>query len=308
MKKNNLIKEVMLDYKGIFKGRALEFKFKNKITKSKLYISKKTGTIFHSPSSNSSESLKLWDKKIYSNKINTSKIKYTANNPIMKSRHYYSALFINKFLKKKKIKFCDYGSGEGNFGIELKRINKNINFNFTEHSSKLFKKTKNKISKLSNEKFLSFNGSIEDSVKNKKFSNFDACSMLWTLCNCVKPLEVLSAIYQSLKVGGLLLVSESSRILVPPKKPIYNYFVSDYEAKNTHPWFFSFNSLSNLLEVSGFRIIESNRYFDENDIIVVAKKMNKKNFKPKILIDKFQHIKIFLKDWEKSSYFLKKFY
>ena len=42
----------------------------------------------------------------------------------MKSRHYYSALFLNDMLKKGKIKFCDYGAGEGNFGCELLKINK----------------------------------------------------------------------------------------------------------------------------------------------------------------------------------------
>ena len=308
MKKNSLANEVKLDFNGISSNRTIAYKFKNNISKSQLYISKKTGAIFHSPSSNAPQSLELWAKKIYSKKINPKKIKYTSDNPIMKSRHYYSALFLNKYLNDKKIKFCDYGTGEGNFASELYRINKKIIFNFTEHSPSLFKKTKTKIFKIYKKNFLSFNGSIEDSVKKKKFNNFDACSLLWTLCNCVKPIEVLDAIHSSLKKDGLLLISESSRILVPYKKPIYNFFISNHDIRNTHPWFFSYNSLSNLLEICGFSIVATNRYYDENDLIIVAKKKNKKTHVPKIKIDKIKDIIFFLKDWEKNSFFLRKLY
>ena len=38
---------------------------------------------------------------------------------------------------------------------------------------------------------------------------------------------------------------------------------------------FSYNSLSNLLEISGFRILSNNRYYDENDLVIVAKKTNR---------------------------------
>lgn len=304
--KDKLIEEIKLDFKGITANRTIKYKFKNKISKSQLYISKKTGTVFHSPSNNSIESLELWSKKIYSKKIDTKKIKYTSNNPIMRSRHYYSALFLNKYLKNKNIELCDYGTGEGNLALEFKRINKKINFNFTEHSPNLFKKTQKKIFKINKKNFLSFNGSIEDSKKNDKFKNFDVSTLLWTLCNCVKPIDVLNTIHSSLKKNGILLISESSRIMVPYKKPIYNFFVSDYHAKNTHPWFFSYNSLSNLLEICGFSIIAANRYYDENDLVVIAKKKDKKSHVPKLKVDKVKNVKKFLKNWEKNSFFLKK--
>ena len=72
----------------------------------------------------------------------------------MKSRHYYSALFLNKHLKGKNIELCDYGTGEGNLASEFLRINKKINFNFTEHSPHLFRKTKKKIKQINKKKFL----------------------------------------------------------------------------------------------------------------------------------------------------------
>ncbi len=298
----NLAKEVKLDYLGKTFERSIEVKFKNKISKSKIYLSKKTGTLFHSPTKNSDSSVSVWSKNIYSKKIDTSKIQYTSNNPIMRSRHYYSAIFINNHIKNKKIKFCDYGTGEGNFARELLRVNNKISFNFSEHSQKLFNLTKRTVKLNSKKKFYCHNGTIESTSSNKRFNNFDCASLLWTLCNCVDPLSVLNVIHKSLKKNGLLLIAESSRILVPFKKPIYNFFVSKYETNNTHPWFFSYNSLSNLLEISGFRIVSNNRYYDENDLVVVAKKISKSSHKPKIKIDKYKKVLKFLKEWEKFSF------
>ena len=269
-KKNNLISDVFEDFRGKVGKRAKPIIFSKKISKSTVYISKKTGTVYHSPNISAQESLSAWSEKIYSKKIDTNKILYTSNNPIMKSRHYYSALFLNDVLKNKKIKFCDYGAGEGNFGCELLRINKKIQFNFTEDSPHIYKNAYN-----------------------------------WTLCNCVKPLEILETIHKSLKENGLLLISESSRILVPFKKPIYNFFVQKYETQNTHPWYFSFNSLSNLLEISGFRIIKNNRYYDENDLVIIAQKKNKKNHRPIIKKDNLSDVIKFFKEWERISQLLK---
>ena len=304
-KKNDLISEVFEDFKGKIGKRTKPIIFSKKISKSIVYISKKTGTVYHSPNIGAQESLSAWSEKIYSKKINTNKIKYTSNNPIMKSRHYYSALFLNDILKKGKIKFCDYGTGEGNFGCELLKINKKIQFNFTEHSPYIYKNTYNLIKKKSHNIFYGYNGSIESSLINKNFNNFDAASLLWTLCNCVKPLEILDTIHKSLKENGLLLISESSRILVPFKKPIYNFFVQKHETQNTHPWYFSFNSLSNLLEISGFRIIKNNRYYDENDLVIIAKKMDKKDHRPIIKKDNLNDVLKFFKEWERISQLLK---
>ena len=100
--KNKLLNEIYLDFNGVTKNRSIEVNFKNKISKSKVYVSKHTGLVFHSSDQEAEKSLKKWSKNIFSKKINTSQIKYTSNNPIMKSRHYYSVLFINKHFHKKK--------------------------------------------------------------------------------------------------------------------------------------------------------------------------------------------------------------
>ena len=46
------------------KKRAIEVKFNNNVSKSSVYISKRTGAVFHTPSNNSQQSLKIWSKKI----------------------------------------------------------------------------------------------------------------------------------------------------------------------------------------------------------------------------------------------------
>ena len=86
----------------------------------------------------------MWSK-IFSKKIDTDKVRYTSDNAIMMSRHYYSAIFLNDFLKKKNFSICDYGTGEANFGLELLKINKKVQFNFTEHNKILFQSSKKKV-------------------------------------------------------------------------------------------------------------------------------------------------------------------
>ena len=306
MKKNNLIKSIFSDFEGKVGSRSVKVKFKNKISKSDVFVSKLTGTVYHSPNISALKGVEGWSKKIYSKKLDPKNIKYTGNNRIQKTRYYYAALFLNEIIDgKKKIRFCDYATGEGYFGLELLRLYKNLEFNFTEHSPTLFKDTVKRIKKISKYKFFTHKGSIESSIINKKLKNLDCASLLWTLSACVKPLDIMNTIHSSLKKDGYLLISDSSRIMVPYKKPIYNFFVKNDHSRNTHPFFFSYNSLSNLLEVSGFRIIKSNRYYDENDLVIIAQKKNKKTHKPKILVDKHKRVLKFLKDWEKVSFELK---
>ena len=267
MKSNKSI-NLLNEYSSGDSKNFIELKFLKKISKSKVFVTP-SGLICHIPSLNTRNALNKWKNKIFSTKISVRKLKYTANNAVMRARHYYSAIFINDLLSKKKtIKFCDFGSGEGNFISEIIKLNKKIKIYFTEDSKKNF----NNIKKQYKKNIIGYNGTIEDCNLSKDFKNFDAASLTWTLSNCVNPVNVLKSIYDTLNKNGILLVSESSRILVPFKKPINNLFNSTNSTHNTHPWFFSYNSLSNLLEICGFEVIKSNRFYDENDLVVVAKK------------------------------------
>ena len=65
-KRNNiLIKEVIDDYNGKIGERSETLNFLKKFSKSKIYVSKKTGCVYHSPDINTKNSLLIWSKKIF---------------------------------------------------------------------------------------------------------------------------------------------------------------------------------------------------------------------------------------------------
>ena len=290
---------VLNDYNQKKKNFFTHLKFLKYLSKSKVYVTP-SGLVCHQPTVNAKKSLNVWSKNIFSKKIDTKKRKYSSLNPIMMSRHYYSALFFKKYLKKNS-SFCDFGTGEGNFLFELFKIRNDLKMFYVEDSKINYNLVKKNFKINFNKKIDGFNGSIEEFDKNNKIKLFDNATLIWTLCNCVDPINVLKSIHKSLNKNGLLLIAESSRIMVPFKKPINNFFNSKIETKNTHPWFFSFNSLSNLLEVSGFKVIDFNRYYDENDLVVIAKKIDSKLYKPKLKFENPKKVIKFLKLWKSNS-------
>ena len=120
--------------------------------------------------------------------------------------------------------------------------------------------------------------------------------MMWTLCNTSDCNAVISAANQLCKNNGYILIAESSRILVPNKKPIQMYFGKGNP--DIHPFHFSKNSLSNLLIINKFKPVYINRYSDV--LLIIAKKVN--NIKTKNLkIDNYKKVKIFFSNWYNDS-------
>ena len=110
-------------------------------------------------------------------------------------------------------------------------------------------------------------------------------------------------IYKLLKNNGILVVAESSRILVYPSKSIYRYFSKAYDTGLYYPWRFSFNSLKNLLTYSGFSHVGNNRTAQHNDLIIISQK---KKFKKKFVFDNYKVVTNFLKIWLKNTKALEK--
>ncbi len=305
---NDLIQDIYKDYSGKQKN-VVYLKFLCKLSASKVLVSKSTGTVFHDDIIKSEDNLKSWNK-IYSKKIEPENLQYSSNNPIMNSRRFYGVKLIEQFLRiknllKRRLNFCDFGTGEANFPFLLKKQLKNLDIILTEYNKlnfnffqQKFKKAKIKIKK-------SFLGSIEDFDQLENNRTIDFASLNWTLCNCSNPIAVLQSINNSLVDRGFLMIAVSSRILVPFKKPINNYFIKKFKS-SYHPWHFSYNSLQNLLEICNFRVVFANRYHDENDMFVIAEKMNEKTHRPKIIIDKYLDVISFFKRWKKESIFYKK--
>ena len=100
-----------------------------------------------------------------------------------------------------------------------------------------------------------------------------------------------------------ILFAESSRMLVPFKKPIQMYF--GIGNPDIHPFHFSKNSLANLLIINKFKPVYINRYIDSDYLLIIAKKINKIDSKS-IKVDNFMKVKKFFERWYKESLNYKK--
>lgn len=190
---------------------------------------------------------------------------------------------------------CDFGAGEGDFLTMLKKKINCKGFGIEPSKKNCALLTKNKIK--------NFNGTIEEFYLLNKKKKFDVGTIMWTLCNTSNCFEIVSNASNLIKKNGYIVVAESSRILVPFKKPLQMYFGKNNP--DLHPFHFTKNSLSNLLVLNKFRPVFINRYIDSDYLLIIAKKIDRieeKNLK----LDKAKDIKEFFKRWFKESQNYKK--
>ncbi len=297
--KDNIIKDFTFNNK---KKEFVKLHFLKKISKSSVCVSKKTGLVFHDKYKSSSEVLNHWTHKIWKKKMDPRKNFYTDDFPAMSARHFYVLDFLNRCLKLNGKRYIDFAFGQGGLLLKARKYFKINDLNGVEHSKanillakKRFKKEMIKLPNL-------YQSNIEDfSLKKKADIGF----LTWTLCNCSEPLRIISSISKNLKKNGLLIVAESSRILVPFKKPITNYFNPKMDVGYAHPWHWSFNSLNNIFKVCGFELIKNNRYWDENDMVLIFR--NSMNFNQKYILDNYSQVINFFKRWKSESKNYKKF-
>jgi hypothetical protein len=277
----------MNDYYG--KGKTILVPYSKKLTGGyEINISKYSGLVSVIKRRDSIKIAKEWSEKVFGK--NFSKSSYTSKIPAVIARHTYVMETILSKLNLKSKSVCDFGAGEGEF---LKMLKKKINF-FSygiEPSKKNCKLlTKNRIE--------NFQGTVEqyNEIKNKK--KFDVITVMWTLCNTSNSFEIIKIASNLIKKNGYIIIAESSRILVPFKKPIQMYFGKNNP--DLHPFHFSKNSLSNILLLNKFRPIYINRYIDSDHIIIIAKKI-KKVEKNKIKLDNYLKVKNFFERWYRES-------
>ena len=274
----------------------IKLDFLKKISKTSICISKKTGLIFHNKFKSSSEVLNEWSNRIYNRKNDPKNNNYTDDFPGMSARHYFVLDFANRFINFKNKRIIDFACGEGGLLVKARKYFKGTDLNGVEYSKrnillikKRFKKEKIKLPKL-----------YQSNIENfSMFKKADVGILTWTLCNCSEPLKIINSISNNIKKDGYLIVSESSRFLVPFKKLINHYFVSKLDVGHTHPWHWSFNSLCNIFKVCGFELIKNNRYFDENDIVLIFK--NSRKFNQNYKFDNYLKVINFLKRWKNES-------
>jgi 2-polyprenyl-3-methyl-5-hydroxy-6-metoxy-1,4-benzoquinol methylase len=186
---------------------------------------------------------------------------YTARIPAVVARQVYVAEFIDTNLGLKGKKLIDIGAGEGQF-LEIARKYGADVFGVEPSASNCAGMKKKGIE--------SFHGTIEDFMASKKKGAADIATVMWTLENCVSCRNMLEGAWHSLKTGGRIAIATGSRILVPFKKPIYNYL--SHNPVDTHCFRFSANTLRGILAVSGFKTVHINRYIDTDYLVVIAEK------------------------------------
>ena len=289
----NIIKDFTFSnkYKELIK-----LKFLKQVSKTDVFISKKTGLLFHNKFKNSLEVLTEWSKKIYNKKMDPKNNFYTDDFPGMSARHFYVLDFLSRNIKFKNKKIIDFACGEGGLLLKAKKYFKASFLNGVEYSNKNLIKIKKRFKKENLKLPRLYQSNIEDFVLTKKV---DIGILTWTLCNCSEPIKIVNSISKNIKKNGLLIVAESSRILVPFKKPIFNYFNPKKDTGHTHPWHWSFNSINNIFKHSGFELICYNRYWDENDMVLIFK--NTKNFNQRFFFDDYKKVIQFLKRWNNES-------
>ncbi len=279
---------------------SLKLKFLKNVSKSPVLVSKYTGLVYHSDILTSEATVNRWSNNIYDKRNNPKKETYTADFPGMQSRHFFVIDYLRRKVNLKNKTICDFACGEGSILIKLKKYFSYNKLVGSEHSKKnlekikkIFKKNKFKVPKLLNCKIEDFSYLKDDKLI------IDVGILTWTLCNCSEPLNVVESLSKSIKKNGFLLVAESSRILVPFKKPIQNYFNNKKLTGKYHPWHWSYNTLSNIFKIYGFELISSNRYWDEDNLILLFKNTGVKN--QKLKFDDYKKVSHFFSRWLKES-------
>lgn len=292
-KKNKIVQKIIDDFRGY--GKYIKVPHINLYSKTNVNICKFSGLVTVVKRRSDKEIAKEWSNKVFSNKF--SKTKYTANIPAVIARQTYVFETLKKITKLKNKSICDIGAGEGQFLDLVKKNFPKIKTFGVEPSKKNSIRLKKKGHK-------NFCGTIQEFRKLKKIKEkFDVVTIMWTLVNTASCLEMINIAHKILKKNGVILVAESSRILVPFKKPLNLYFSP--LRSDLHPFHFSKNSLKNLLIVNKFNPIFINRYIDTDYIVIGAKKSEKIEFK-KIEIDNYKKVSNFFKRWHKDTLFYKK--
>ncbi len=258
----------------------------------KIFTCKDCGFVYVRERRSASEIAEEWSKNIFVN--NSQKHYYTTKIPALKARQVFVADFIDSEVGLNNKYLCDVGAGEGEF---LKIVE-------NDYKAKVFgiEPSKTLCEELTNSNINNFCGAIEEiKTKPNYKKKFDIVTIMWTLEASSDPNEMLKISYELLKDDGLIVIATGSRILVPFKKPLYNYV--NNSPVDTHPTRFTKNTLSLILKKHGFKVSSVNKYIDQDWLCIIAKK-GKEN--KKIQGDNYLEVIDFFERWHVESQRYKK--
>ena len=232
----------------------------------------------------------IWSEIIY-------KSDYIPKTPAYVARHTYVAEYLSSQLKLKGERLIDIGAGDGQFlNIISKSDYGGIPFGVEPSLANCQRMTSIGID--------SYCGTIESYIEDPENTvpKFEIVSLLWTLENSASCRSIIDSARNVLVDGGHIIIATGSRILVPFKKPLYDY-LGLYKGTSTpdlHSFRFSANSLQNLLESSGFDITSVNRYIDTDHLVIIAKNTGRSGFS-RTRSDDPQKIIDFFERWDRDT-------
>ena len=220
---------------------------------------------------------------------------YSAHFPFAKARLLYVLESIAQFLKldlTSNLAWCDFATGEGVFLEHLRHFYPKVEIYGTEHSAALVEQLQNR----------NFNVNVRalGNITVGENRLFDISTLSWTLANCIDPLAVLSDVVSQTKVGSYVCVAESSRILVPFRKSLNDYF-SPKTPADLHPSNFSANTLRCLMQLAGLEICYTNRFFDSDVLLVIGKRVETEV--EVTYFDSRNDVVDFFKQWDRYSHY-----
>lgn len=250
-----------------------------------IHVCKKCGFVYVRFRRSPDRIAEAWSHELYGDD-------YTARIPAVKARQVYVADFIDAHIGLKGKTLVDIGAGEGQF-LEISR---------DMYGAEVFgiEPSEANCRGMSKARIDCFNGTIEDYMCSGNHKPAEIVTIMWTLENCNSCRSMLEGAYRMLEVGGYLVVATGSRILVPFKKPLFDY-LGDHPA-DTHCFRFSANTLRGILAVSGFEVFKVNRYQDTDYLCVIAQKAPQgKNIEWKG--DHYLEVYAFFERWHHESIF-----
>lgn len=218
---------------------------------------------------------------------------FTATRPAIRARLIFILETIDQELGLKGKSLCDIGAGEGVFLDYAQRLKKEADL-FGVEPSAINCQLMDQLG------VRNFVGTIEEYINAPEaaLNSFDIVTIMWTVEASHDCKLTLNAAWDLLKPGGHLVVGTGSRLLAPFKKPLQFYVNAD--PADTHCFRFSPNSLSNLMQVTGFNPVFTNRYID-NDVLCMIGQKTEKGKHIELVKDNAQEVMEFFDRWARDS-------
>lgn len=285
--------DVLADFSGC--GDVIEIPCAKRYTNNQpVYVCKNTGLVRSNITKTSNQVAESWSRDVYADSFSAGK--YTARIPAVIARLTYVAHSAAQLFGSRTLNILDAGAGEGVLIEILKSMEFQNDFYAIEPSAR-------NCVHLQASGVATFEGTIEECSRASHQGSLDWPKMdwiflTWTLVNCANVIEVIDACKNLLAPGGRIVVAEGSRVLVPFKKPLWDYFST--QDVNLHPWHFSARSLENLFLIHGMQSVWTNRYFD-SDVLMKVFAVQNTPLEDQLVGDNYLEVLEFFERWEFES-------